>query len=133
VPNRWCEPYSPEQNYVLEGLVYDKRYGFGDHTFSGPDVGDISNGMASAPVTWQYHSETIDLRFNVGFLGASQDQMTLKISPLVGWYITLYQDHEDETKSFDERLELFLRSTEDEDGDKPRMERIMLFLRRNNM
>ena len=37
-PNRWCEPYSPEQNYVLEGLVYGKVYGMCDNTFSGPGI-----------------------------------------------------------------------------------------------
>ena len=56
---------------------------------------DISNGMASAPVKWQYYSETIDLKFNAGFVGASQDQKTLQISPLVGWYITLDREDKD--------------------------------------
>ena len=59
---------------------------------------DISNGMASAPVKWQYYSETIDLKFNAGFVGASQDQKTLQISPLVGWYITLDRGDKDGAK-----------------------------------
>ena len=68
--------------------------------------------MASAPVKWQYYSETIDLKFNAGFVGASQDQKTLQISPLVGWYITL--DKEGQGWGQEERmeeLELFLSRT----------------------
>ena len=62
------------------------------------DVDDISNGMASAPVKWQYYNETIDLKFNAGFVGASQDQKTLQISPLIGWYITLDKKDQDGAK-----------------------------------
>ena len=62
------------------------------------DVDDISNGMASAPVKWQYYNKTIDLKFNAGFVGASQDQKTLQISPLVGWYITLEKKDQDGAK-----------------------------------
>ena len=59
---------------------------------------DISGGMASAPVKWQYYSEEIDLKFNAGFVGASQDQKTLQISPLVGWYITLDKEDKEGAK-----------------------------------
>jgi len=62
------------------------------------DVDYISKGMASAPVKWQYYNKTIDLKFNAGFVGASQDQKTLQISPLVGWYITLDKEDKDGTK-----------------------------------
>ena len=44
-PNRWCEPYSPEQNYVLEGLVYGKIYGMCDNTFSGPGNKFIAHAL----------------------------------------------------------------------------------------
>ena len=59
---------------------------------------DISGGLASAPVNWQYYSEMIDLKFNAGFVGATQDQKTLQISPSVGWYITLDKEDEDGAK-----------------------------------
>jgi len=43
--------------------------------------------LAEAPVVWDYHGTTIDLKFKAGFVGATQDKDTGTISPLVGWFI----------------------------------------------
>ena len=39
------------------------------------------------PVLWDYYGTEIDLTFNAGFIGATQDQETDVISPVVGWFI----------------------------------------------
>jgi hypothetical protein len=90
-PNRYCEPYSSEAGYVMEGLVYDKFYDMFHHTphdVGGPDCEDFPSGMSAAPVTWEYLNETLPLNFNAGFVGATQDPVTLQIRPAIGWYIT---------------------------------------------
>jgi hypothetical protein len=90
--NRYCEPYSPSNGYVKEGLVWDKKYGmFGGNQpngVQGPDCEDFPNGLGRAPVIWQYLSKEIKLSFNAGFIGAHQDPETLTISPHIGWFIT---------------------------------------------
>ena len=39
------------------------------------------------PVLWDYYGTEIDLTFNAGFIGATKDQETGVISPVVGWFI----------------------------------------------
>merc|ERR1712146_574446 len=97
-PNRYCEPYSSEAGYVMEGLVYDKFYGMPHHTphdVGGPDCEDFPSGMSAAPVSWEYLNETLPLNFNAGFVGATQDPVTLQIRPAIGWYITRAEPEED--------------------------------------
>ena len=53
------------------------------------DENDIGGGLASAQIKWRYYGKNIPLQFNAGFIGATQDQKTLQISPSVGWYITV--------------------------------------------
>eukprot|EP01052_Picozoa_sp_SAG31_P017614 SAG31_NODE_1213_length_9359_cov_4.298164_9_plen_265_part_00 len=92
-PNPYCVPYSPDAGYVLEGLVYNKRYGRGfrvlmGEEFGGPDCEDFGSGMSCAPVEWDYLGQSVPLDFNAGFVGATQDPHTLQIRPAVGWFIT---------------------------------------------
>ena len=54
--------------------------------------------MASAPVKWDYYGKEIPLQFNAGFIGATQDQKTLQISPSVGWYITVDKGDDENKK-----------------------------------
>ena len=84
--NRFCEPYSPQQRYVMP-VSNDMN----NHTGSrapGPDCEDFGSGMSHAPVTWEYYGEEIPLEFSAGFTGATQDPETLEITPHVGWFIT---------------------------------------------
>eukprot|EP00747_Dinoflagellata_sp_TGD_P162443 gnl/TRDRNA2_/TRDRNA2_180066_c0_seq1.p1 gnl/TRDRNA2_/TRDRNA2_180066_c0~~gnl/TRDRNA2_/TRDRNA2_180066_c0_seq1.p1 ORF type:complete len:503 (-),score=116.03 gnl/TRDRNA2_/TRDRNA2_180066_c0_seq1:90-1481(-) len=87
--NRYCVPYSADAGYVQEGLVYDKRYGMGGgRGIGGPDCEDFPSGMSCAPVEWAYYERSINLDFNAGFVGATQDAESLQIRPAVGWFIT---------------------------------------------
>jgi len=43
--------------------------------------------LAQAPVKWNNNGKNIDLFFNAGFVGATQDEETGTIRPLVGWFI----------------------------------------------
>jgi Ras-related protein Rab-6A len=62
----------------------------------GPDCLDFPKGRSSAPVVWTYLGSPIDLSFTSGFFGATQDNSTGVITPVVGWLIT--KDEEKEKK-----------------------------------
>jgi hypothetical protein len=92
--NNFCVPYSADKDYVKEGLVYGvtySRFGRRDGSIgifpAGPDVENFPNGLAKAPVEWNYLGTQIDLNFVAGFVGASQDPDTKVISPLTGWFV----------------------------------------------
>merc|ERR1712003_433211 len=54
--NRYCQPYRSDAGYVLEALVWDKRYGMHEPDgCGGPDCMDFGNGMSSAPVEWDFN------------------------------------------------------------------------------
>jgi hypothetical protein len=87
--NRYCQPYSSDAGYVLEGLVWDKRYGMREpQGCGGPDCLDFGNGMSSAPVEWNFNGHIVYLDFQAGFVGAVQDLETLQIRPQISWFIT---------------------------------------------
>ena len=77
------------------------------------DEDQISGGMSSAPVIWKYYGDVIPLQFNAGFIGATQDQKTLQISPAVGWYITL-----DKSDKKDTREEEYYEDDDEDDEDE---------------
>jgi len=65
-----------------------ERYGMqAPQGCQGPDIADFAVGIAEVPVLWDYYGTEIDLKFNAGFIGATQDQDTGVISPIVGWFI----------------------------------------------
>ena len=90
--NSYCVPYSTKLGYVKEGLTWNKRYGHGflenmPDGVVGPDCEHFPNGLANAPVIWNYYGRNTSLRFYAGFVGAKQDPETLVISPQVGWFV----------------------------------------------
>lgn len=88
-PNGYCQPYCSNAGYVLEGLVWDKRYGMiALDGCGGPDCLDFGTGTSSAPVEWNFNGMTVDLEFKAGFMGAVQDLETLEIRPQIAWFIT---------------------------------------------
>lgn len=85
--NRYNVPYSSENGYVKEGRE-GGRYGMGaPEGVQGPDCVDFPNGLAAAPVEWDYLGRSIPLKFKAGFVGAEQDAETGIVKPLVGWFI----------------------------------------------
>jgi len=92
-PNRWCQPYRAEEEWVLyaqgardpSGQNWGAKKPFGQAY--GPDEGVFPNGMARAPVVWLYAGSEIKMRFVAGLFGASQDPKTLTLRPEVGWAI----------------------------------------------
>jgi len=87
-PNRYNVPYSPDNGYVREGRN-GGRYGMGAPAdVQGPDCSDFPSGLATAPVLWSYFGQDVQLKFKAGFVGATQDEDTGVVRPLVGWFIS---------------------------------------------
>lgn len=87
-PNRYATPYSADNGYVKEGRD-GGQYGMrAPPDVQGPDCEDFPNGLAAAPVLWDYFGQEIPLKFKAGFIGAEQDDVTGIVKPLVGWFIT---------------------------------------------
>ncbi len=68
----------------------------GEGPFHGVTTGMFPTGTVSTPFIWQYFSEEYEMYFYAGFLGISQDKMTLAIRPVIGWAVV---DKEDEEKA----------------------------------
>ena len=87
--NKFCQAYDPNAGYAKQSLNQMK---FGEEGVpfgvEGPDIADFPSGISSAPVTWDYQGEKVELSFKAGFVGATQDKETGCLKPLVGWYIT---------------------------------------------
>lgn len=58
------------------------------------DVAFFPTGLCSAPVIWEYLGQKIPLKFQSGFLGASQDPVTNVIAPQVGWFLLFDKNKE---------------------------------------
>merc|ERR1712083_982913 len=97
-PNAYMVPYSVDNGYVKEGRD-GGWYGFGaPKDVQGPDCIDFPNGIAAAPVLWDYYGTEMKLKFKAGFVGAEQDQETGVVRPVVGWFIAHDGDGERESK-----------------------------------
>jgi len=93
-PNRYLVPYSADNGYVKEGRE-NTFYGMrAPAEVQGPDCADFPNGLAAAPVLWDYYGKEMKLKFKAGFVGAEQEQATGIIKPVVGWFIV----HDDGTQ-----------------------------------
>lgn len=55
---------------------------------SGPNTDDYPMGLSKVPFKWHYLGTTYDMHFLGGFVGASQDPLTLAMRPATGWGIT---------------------------------------------
>lgn len=87
--NPYCVPYRDDIGYVKEGL-HECYYGLFDHKESGvegPDCADFPCGRCETPVVWEYHGETIPLKFISGFFGVQQHPETREVSPFISWCI----------------------------------------------
>ncbi len=78
--NRYCEPYSATQSYVLEGPQQDSKV-------VGVDEDELSVGISQVPVIWDYYGREFPLIFYAGFICAKQDCHTKVITPNVAWYV----------------------------------------------
>merc|ERR1712039_568147 len=96
-PNRYMVPYSKDNGYVKEGRD-GGRYGMGaPQDVQGPDCSDFPNGLAAAPVVWDYNGTEFKLKFKAGFAGAQYEEDSKIVRPLVGWFIA--HDGDDERAS----------------------------------
>ena len=48
----------------------------------------VPSGLATAPFTWRYLSETHEMEFLAGFVGVRQDGETLSLRPEIGWAVS---------------------------------------------
>ena len=53
----------------------------------GMTTADISTNMNSAPMIWDYHGRILQMELLAGFIGSTQDPVTLAIRPKIGWAI----------------------------------------------
>merc|ERR1712151_978743 len=113
-PNRYMVPYSSGNGYVLEGRkekwysMFEKR----PDDVQGPDCADFPKGLASAPVVWKYLGREVNLKFKAGFIGATQEQNTGAISPLIGWFIAHNGDDEKQQKASHDPMFDFMQQLE---------------------
>ena len=90
--NKYCVPYEMTRDYVKQGI---KNYEFdpfgGGHDKQvygdGIEPSDYPCGLAKAPVIWDYLGTEFNLFFVSGFVGAKQDEKSLELSPVIGWFI----------------------------------------------
>ena len=61
-----------------------------EYVSSGPKMEQLPSGISSAPVEWidEKEGKNYDLKFVAGFIGCSQDEKTLEVSPKIGWLIS---------------------------------------------
>jgi len=89
--NRFTVPYSIDNDYVKDVKVARREnLDIFDNDYvksPGPDTADFPNGLAAAPVSWNYFGQTIELKFKAGFVGATQESRTGTIKPVVGWFV----------------------------------------------
>jgi hypothetical protein len=52
-----------------------------------PSTGDFPVGLAKVPFKWHYFATTYEMHFLGGFVGATQDPLTLAVRPTIGWGI----------------------------------------------
>mmetsp|Transcript_90957 Transcript_90957/g.257598 ORF Transcript_90957/g.257598 Transcript_90957/m.257598 type:complete len:416 (+) Transcript_90957:167-1414(+) len=96
--NHYMSPYRPDSGYAKEGRD-GGRYGMSaPRDVQGPDCVDFPNGLAAAPVLWDYYGTEKKLKFKAGFLGAEQDRDSGVVRPVVGWFIAHDGDGEREGK-----------------------------------
>lgn len=75
-------PYSSSNKYVTEGKDCPQKNM--DH---GLDPEKYPDGLATAPVIWDYLGTEFKLEFKSGFVGATQDQISGVVTPVVGWFM----------------------------------------------
>jgi hypothetical protein len=69
--NDFMIPYSPKNDYVIEGLLQNNKNFESPKNIKGPDIAAFPIGLAEAPVIWDFNGNMIDLNFKAGFLGAT--------------------------------------------------------------
>eukprot|EP01083_Nonionella_stella_P072920 196832_1 len=83
--NRWC--YVPYEGDDKADAQYKRSQQKELDEPLGPEPDAFPEGVASAPVKWNYLGKDINLEFTAGFIGYQQDEKTLQLKPTVGWYI----------------------------------------------
>lgn len=63
------------------------RLGQSPANVRGPACCEFPDGLAEAPVSWEYFGDLIPMKFKAGFVGATQEEETYVVKPLVGWFI----------------------------------------------
>ena len=82
--NKFCEPYSLEQSYVMSGL---------ERPVKGPMIGEFPFGISTADLlfTDQSSGKTLDMALSSGFVGIKQKKLPsgmIELSPKIGWMVT---------------------------------------------
>ena len=97
--NSHCIAYSDSNDYVTCGVTggaYGMTVNVHYSNFtqricvcSGPKMEQLPSGISSAPVEWidEMAGKKYDMKFVAGFIGCSQDEKTLDVSPKIGWLI----------------------------------------------
>lgn len=84
--NGWINvlfPYlaSRSKSYLNSYLDPEKRKGWR----SGPNPDTFPLGLSKVPFKWEYYSQTLNMELIAGFVGATQDEESLEVRPVLGW------------------------------------------------
>eukprot|EP01083_Nonionella_stella_P045870 122937_1 len=146
--NQWCEPYSFDIGYIQSGLKNEDKYG-GIEVNSFPiglchadavilsdvspeaspeeDRQSSSSGSHSVDADPNAHHENI--KVVSGFIGYTQDRLSLALRPVVGWFAVADTAQNMNNNGYDQRLQgiseddddLVDRMDDDEDNDALRL------------
>jgi hypothetical protein len=87
--NGWINtffPYVEGYNGDMKVNDYCKNWNNGGWG-GGPSPDNFTNGISTVPFKWQYHDTIYDMEFGAGFVGVSQDETTLEVTPSIGWIV----------------------------------------------
>ena len=88
--NRWLK-YSWQD---WKSRMTERQFDFGATT------GSLPPGVTTTSFVWHYHGQDFKMHFYAGFIGASQDPITLRLHPEIGWAVVDDKELEKVKKTF---------------------------------
>jgi len=78
----------PEDDALVQNdRMASWQSGLDGHFGGGPSPASIPSGLSCVPFVWRYLMDTLPMQFLGGFLGVTQDAVTLAVRPAVGWAV----------------------------------------------
>lgn len=85
--NGWINTLFPYIEDYKGNVIVNKNCEAWDKSRHGPSPDNYLNGISKVPFKWQYGDVTFDMEFAGGFVGVSQDDSSLALTPAVGWVV----------------------------------------------
>ena len=89
-------PYmDTKRNHWLKYTWQDWKSRMAESQFGhGATTDSLPPGVTTTPFVWEYLGQDFEMHFYAGFIGASQDPVTLSIHPEIGWAIVADEELE---------------------------------------